>query len=113
MQSALNFMTLIPRIFLLACGFSLLLLDASAATTNVSLAFPSAEGFGALATGGRNGEIVHVSNLNDSGPGSFRDAVSKPNRFVVFDLGGIIRLKSNVSVSSDIRIAGQSAPGDG
>ncbi|MFO1487581.1 MAG: hypothetical protein U1F65_03800 [Verrucomicrobiota bacterium] len=77
------------------------------------IAFPSAEGFGALATGGRLGEIVRVTNLDDAGPGSFRDAVSKPNRFVVFDVGGIVRLKSNVSVASDITLAGHSAPGDG
>ena len=75
-------------------------------------AFPGAEGFGALATGGRAGEIFHVTNLDDAGPGSLRDAVSQPNRFVVFDVGGIIRLKSNVAVASEITLAGQSAPGD-
>ncbi|HEX4343793.1 MAG TPA: hypothetical protein VH255_10395, partial [Verrucomicrobiae bacterium] len=48
----------------------------------------------------------------DSGAGSFRDAVSKPHRYIVFDIGGIIRLNSNVPVSSDITLAGQSAPGD-
>jgi pectate lyase len=77
------------------------------------LAFPSAEGFGALATGGRNGEIVRVTNLEDSGPGSFREAVSKPNRFIVFDVGGVIRLKANVALASHITLAGHSAPGDG
>ncbi|HTB63319.1 MAG TPA: hypothetical protein VK737_06985 [Opitutales bacterium] len=76
-------------------------------------AFPGAEGFGALATGGRGGEIVHVTNLNDSGDGSFRDAVSKPNRIVVFDVGGIINITKEVTVSSNTTIAGQSAPGDG
>src|SRR5262245_34542946 len=76
-------------------------------------AFPTAEGFGALATGGRDGEIHHVTQLDDAGPGSFRDAVSKPGRIVIFDVGGVIRLKSNVPVSSNITIAGQSAPGDG
>lgn len=77
------------------------------------LAFPTAEGFGALATGGRGGEIYHVSNLNDSGAGSFRDAVSKGPRIVVFDVAGYIELQSPVSVASDITIAGQSAPGQG
>jgi pectate lyase len=76
-------------------------------------AFPGAEGFGALATGGRGGTIVHVTNLNDAGAGSFRDAVSKPNRIVVFDVGGIIKIGKEVTVSSNITIAGQSAPGDG
>ena len=76
-------------------------------------AFAGAVGFGRFATGGAGGEIVHVTTLADSGPGSFRDAVSQPHRIVVFDVGGIIRLKSNVAVSSDLTLAGQSAPGDG
>ena len=77
------------------------------------LAFPGAEGFGALATGGRGGTLVHVTTLSDSGAGSFRDAVSQPKRIVVFDVGGVIQLKSPLSIASDITIAGQSAPGDG
>jgi len=77
------------------------------------LAFPGAEGFGQFASGGRGGEIIHVTTLADSGPGSFRDAVSKPHRIVVFDVSGIIRLESNVPVSSDLTLAGQTAPGEG
>src|SRR4051812_11064812 len=77
------------------------------------LAFPGAEGFGAGASGGRGGAIVHVTTLDDAGPGTFRDAVSQPKRVVVFDVGGLITLKSPLSISSDITIAGQSAPGDG
>src|SRR4051812_19551566 len=76
-------------------------------------AFPTAEGFGAGATGGRAGEIYHVANLNDSGPGSFRDAVSRGPRIVIFDVAGYIDLRSIVPVASDITILGQSAPGDG
>jgi len=85
----------------------------TAAAGEPPLAFPTAEGFGARATGGRGGEIFHVTTLNDSGPGSFREAVGKGPRIVIFDVGGYVELKSAVSVASDISILGQSAPGDG
>jgi pectate lyase len=77
------------------------------------LAFPGAEGFGRNATGGRGGEIYHVTNLDDSGAGSFRDAVSEPNRIVVFDVGGIIDIGERVVIHSNITVAGQTAPGGG
>jgi hypothetical protein len=76
-------------------------------------AFPGALGFGAIATGGNSGTTYYVTNLNDSGTGSFRDAVSASNRNIVFDVGGYIVLESAVSLSSDITINGQTAPGDG
>ena len=81
--------------------------------SNLSLAFPGAQGFGQLATGGRGGDTVHVTNLDDSGPGSFREAVSRPGRIIRFDVGGTIRLKANVALSSRITLAGESAPGEG
>ncbi|WP_374446406.1 hypothetical protein [Epilithonimonas sp.] len=81
-----------------------------------TIAFPGAEGFGKFAKGARAAakpEVYIVSNLNDSGKGSFRDAVSSPGRFVVFSIGGIIALKSPVTVSKNITIAGQTAQGKG
>src|SRR5687768_17151012 len=79
-------------------------------------AFPGADGFGRFAKGARgvgNPSIYIVSNLNDSGPGSFRDAVSQPGRVVVFTVGGIINLASDIVVAPNTTIAGQTAPGDG
>ncbi|HMC95982.1 MAG TPA: hypothetical protein VKO16_14570 [Polyangia bacterium] len=78
------------------------------------LAFPGAEGFAAAVTGGRKGQVVHVTTLADSGTGSLRDALSGSNRIVVFDVSGVIKPASVLVVGGDnITLAGQSAPGDG
>jgi len=81
-----------------------------------TLAFPEADGFGRYAQGARANatrQVYIVTNLNDAGAGSFRDAVSQPGRIVVFAVGGIITLQSDVVVSANCTIAGQTAPGDG
>ena len=80
-------------------------------------AFPGAEGGGANSTGGRGGSIYEVTNLNDSGAGSFRYGLENAAgaRTIIFKVGGIIQLNSSISVSnkSCITIAGQTAPGGG
>lgn len=77
------------------------------------LAFPEAEGFGRFASGGRGGTVYHVTNLNDTGAGSFRDGVSKTGRTVVFDISGVIKIKEKIAAAPGITIAGQTSPGTG
>ena len=77
------------------------------------LAFPGAQGWGRFATGGRGGTVYHVTNLKDSGTGSLRDAVSQPNRIVVFDVAGVININSRIVFAKNLYVAGQTAPGEG
>ena len=94
-------------------SLTLLLAAAACAGTPPLPAFPGAEGFGAVATGGRGGRIIKVTNLDATGPGSLAAAVqAKGPRIVVFEVSGVI--KGNVVITQpDLTIAGQTAPGAG
>jgi len=100
---------------ILSCAGKKSLTTVTKATdTTDTIAFPGAEGFGKYTTGGRGGKVMIVSNLNDDGPGSLRDAVesSKP-KIVIFAVSGTIHLNSRLAIKSNTTIAGQTAPGDG
>lgn len=99
----------------LCCVFLLLMVQALTFVNAQVKAFPEAEGYGKLSVGGRGGQIIEVTNLNDAGAGSFRAAcIASGPRIVVFRVAGIIELASDIVISNPyITIAGQTAPGAG
>ena len=101
---------------LTALGCTLLLTSAFTELAYAVPAFPGAEGSAAEAVGGRGGRVIEVTNLNSSGPGSFREACEAEGpRIVVFKVAGVIDLEGErIKIKNPyITIAGQTAPEGG
>ncbi|MGL4239266.1 pectate lyase family protein [Tabrizicola sp.] len=97
----------------------LMILLAAAAPAKAEIptppAFPGAMGFGAVTAGGRGGPVIRVTNLERGGKGSLAWALSSLSgpRIVVFEVGGIIKLRDEIRVNGEVTVLGQTAPGEG
>src|SRR5688572_33402879 len=86
-------------------------LTAMSAPASALPAFPGAEGFGAVATGGRGGQVIYVTTLANDGPGSLAEALATPGpRTILFKVSGVIHTAAEI-IYSDVTIAGQTSPG--
>ena len=96
------------------CVLSALTVLPSLAIAQTAPAFPGAEGHGRYVQGGRGGKVIHVTNLNDKGEGSFRAAVTgSSKKIIVFDVAGVIPLASDLTIGANTTILGQTAPSPG
>ena len=99
----------------LACVLLCFSVQAASPVEKQQLAFKGAEGAGRFAAGGRGGNVIRVTNLDDDGSGSLRAAIAaKGSRIIVFDVAGTIRLKSDLVIREpQITITGETAPAGG
>ncbi|MGR8934303.1 MAG: pectate lyase family protein [Gammaproteobacteria bacterium] len=119
LRTSIAFLTMRPlsrfKMGMVLVAAALLSPPAAGGTPGLPPAFPGAEGFGAKAIGGRGGRVLEVINLNDSGPGSLRAALTAGGpRIVVFRVSGIIKLLKPIKIVEPyLTVAGQTAPGSG
>jgi len=115
MQRCACILACVAALFCVSCEMDEVRSKGTALPPGELPAFPGAEGFGATTPGGRGGKVIEVTTLSDDGPGSLREACyAEGPRIVVFRVGGIIDLKSDIKLSKPfLTIAGQTAPGDG